>query len=302
MPLPALLGALAPVVGGAINAQSTNQQNFESRIWAQQMYEKQRADAIEFWNMNNDYNSPVNQMRRFQEAGLNPNLIYGQGNSGNASTPVKTPDIQRPSFDPPKWGSGLSQAMAEYQNTEIRQAQTDNLRTQNTVLLGEAALKAAQTIATKYSGEKTAFDLGVARDLRDTMVDTAKEQLRKLQADTSFQLGENERRTAMTGANLRESAERVLGMRLQRAQTKEEINRIKESIRAIQNDNELKRLDIELRRQGINPHDPVYLRVLGRVISSLTGSGPGLASRIDRAMDSRGNTFSKIMYGLFGDK
>lgn len=36
----------------------------------------------------NEYNSPVSQMQRYQAAGLNPNLIYGQGNPGNQGSPV----------------------------------------------------------------------------------------------------------------------------------------------------------------------------------------------------------------------
>lgn len=40
----------------------------------------------------NAYNSPRSQMLRFQSAGLNPHLIYGQGNPGNQSqiSPVET--------------------------------------------------------------------------------------------------------------------------------------------------------------------------------------------------------------------
>lgn len=40
---------------------------------------------IRFWQMQNEYNTPANQMKRLQEAGLNPNLIYG---SGSANTGV----------------------------------------------------------------------------------------------------------------------------------------------------------------------------------------------------------------------
>ena len=39
---------------------------------------------IEFWNMQNAYNTPKAQMGRLQDAGLNPNLIYGS----NANTGV----------------------------------------------------------------------------------------------------------------------------------------------------------------------------------------------------------------------
>jgi hypothetical protein len=40
---------------------------------------------IEFWNMQNKYNTPKAQMGRLKDAGLNPNLIYG---SGSANTGV----------------------------------------------------------------------------------------------------------------------------------------------------------------------------------------------------------------------
>lgn len=42
-----------------------------------------------------DYNSPAMQMARFRAAGLNPNLIYSQGNAGNQASPVEfgAPDV-----------------------------------------------------------------------------------------------------------------------------------------------------------------------------------------------------------------
>lgn len=45
--------------------------------------DKQNAYNLEMWNKQNEYNSPQAQMQRFAEAGLNPNLIYSQGSSGN---------------------------------------------------------------------------------------------------------------------------------------------------------------------------------------------------------------------------
>ena len=54
--------------------------------WNKENWERQKSFAIDMWNRQNQYNSPAEQMKRFQEAGLNPHLIYGQGSSGNAST------------------------------------------------------------------------------------------------------------------------------------------------------------------------------------------------------------------------
>lgn len=42
------------------------------------------ANNINLWNMQNEYNTPKNQMLRFKEAGLNPNLIYGQTNTAGS--------------------------------------------------------------------------------------------------------------------------------------------------------------------------------------------------------------------------
>lgn len=45
-----------------------------------------QEDSIDKMNL---YNSPVEQMKRYSEAGLNPNLIYNQGNNGNQTTTAK---------------------------------------------------------------------------------------------------------------------------------------------------------------------------------------------------------------------
>ena len=51
------------------------------------MLNRQFENDVKMWNMQNEYNTPKNQMQRYQDAGLNPNLIYGSGSasSGNAS-------------------------------------------------------------------------------------------------------------------------------------------------------------------------------------------------------------------------
>lgn len=44
------------------------------------------------------WNSPEAQMRRFEDAGLNKNLIYGQGNPGNQSAPLTSADVKPADF------------------------------------------------------------------------------------------------------------------------------------------------------------------------------------------------------------
>ena len=72
-------------VGGAISyafqkklAEQQNRYNRELMQYQQQL----QQESID---KQNEYNTPAMQMQRFAEAGLNPNLIYGQGNNGNLS-------------------------------------------------------------------------------------------------------------------------------------------------------------------------------------------------------------------------
>ena len=51
------------------------------------MQQQQQAYELDLWHMKNVYDSPASQMKRYQDAGLNPNLIYSQSNtSGNSPT------------------------------------------------------------------------------------------------------------------------------------------------------------------------------------------------------------------------
>ena len=55
--------------------------------YQEQAAEKEYQRNLEQWNRENEYNLPINQMQRYQDAGLNPNLIYGNIQSTSASSP-----------------------------------------------------------------------------------------------------------------------------------------------------------------------------------------------------------------------
>lgn len=65
---------------------------FSSRDWSDTktaaynylLKQQEQAYNLELWNLQNEYNSPAAQMKRYQDAGLNPNLIYGQSNEASA--------------------------------------------------------------------------------------------------------------------------------------------------------------------------------------------------------------------------
>lgn len=77
------------ILGAVGNIASSYIQNQWSRDAAEESYDRQ----IRFWKMQNEYNTPKNQVNRLLAAGLNPNLMYGSGSAstGNASGSVSAP-------------------------------------------------------------------------------------------------------------------------------------------------------------------------------------------------------------------
>ena len=76
LPVATLLAGLGSAAGNTVSQLSTNA---AQRKWNEAMYNRQRQDALADWARTNEYNSPLAQMQRLREAGLNPHLIYGGG-------------------------------------------------------------------------------------------------------------------------------------------------------------------------------------------------------------------------------
>jgi hypothetical protein len=124
---------MAPAVGAAaiaggtqlgtnlLNNYFTNRLNKKQQAFSLQMYDRQRADALADWNMQNAYNSPSQQMQRYKEAGLNPNLIYGQMTN---SPVIRSTDMKMPDFVAPKIDTNIaSNALMNYYNIKGTEAQ-----------------------------------------------------------------------------------------------------------------------------------------------------------------------------------
>lgn len=285
MPLPlAAIGALAAGGGAALNSGSTIFTNFAQQKHNRKMYELQKRDSLAFWHLQNQYNSPEQQMQRLKSAGLNPNLVYGQSSgaaSGQASQ-ISTPDVQNTQYRDPQFGNSVSSAGLAYLSAitdiEIKQAQVDNLRAQNQVIRQEYELKSAYTNRSK-------FDLEFESELRGTSAEARRERLRQLKTSTDISINEDIRRALLTTSNLQQAAERVatmrqqqLSMAQQRAHSKMEMSRIrieKERLNAVisntKMDTILKEKELELRKAGINPNDPMWARIAGRVLADFFG-------------------------------
>lgn len=123
-------------------------------------YDKYKTDLayqreVDMWNKANEYNSAAAQMSRLAEAGLNPNLAYGQLSGGNASAPAisagsvpSAPSASLSKIDNPM--SGFAQAVSSAADVIFRNRQLDI--NQN---LGDAQVQSYQA-QSKYYNELAA--------------------------------------------------------------------------------------------------------------------------------------------------
>lgn len=271
------LGAIGGLATSAISAANTGRLNKRSERFSAALYQRQKLDNLEFWNLQNAYNSPEAQMERLEAAGLNPNLVYGASAPGNNASTPQTPDTQRPEYKTPDL-SGLSEAtryVTDFQNYEIRAAQKKAIEAQITVSLEEAALKAAQRQDVEQNVKRSKFDLDLDTELREISAEARRENLRKLSASADYTISENERRAAQLKGTLTEQAERILLIRQQTATNAAERARIRVAIEGLKTDNELKELERNLMKAGISKNDQIYWRVLGTFLDkSLNNQGP----------------------------
>lgn len=93
----------------------------------------------DMWHATNEYNHPKNQMARFREAGLNPNLIYGQMN--NVAPPAFVRSTPVPGID-----FGMDKIADSIQNSESMELQRASLE-QNAALSEAGLMMQAQKMS-----------------------------------------------------------------------------------------------------------------------------------------------------------
>lgn len=110
---------------GLLNFFGAKREGKKAREHDMRMAEYAYSKDLEMWNRQNQYNSPMEQMKRLRQAGLNPNLMYGKGTTGNAS---QLPKYQKPTPEHPFMPLQIGNLMDMYQNVQMKKQQIDNLK------------------------------------------------------------------------------------------------------------------------------------------------------------------------------
>lgn len=254
----------AALLGQGINWASQGSMNKKTRKWNEEMYEKQRANALSDWNMQNAYNSPEAQMARYKAAGLNPHLIYGQSNT---SQPVRSTEQKSWSPEAPRFDPGA--VTGAYLDAQIRTAQINNMAVQASVMDADRRLKEAQIGAVIANTDSTNWKTGYAQSIADISTDFLRQKVNHEVASTNMLMDENTRREAMMQPNLRLAAIKVLQGQLNLTKTAVETDRIRQNISNLRQDARLKTFEEELNKYGMTKGDPLW----SRAINYLVGQG-----------------------------
>lgn len=271
------IGTAALIAGGisaasqAGNAIYSGKMNKKTRQFAENMYYRQRADALQDWQKTVDYNDPTAQMARFKAAGLNENLIYGQSHTADAvrSSSPQSWNPETPQFD----GNAVLKA---YTDTRMSMAQQDQMLKQQQLLDQEIELKRAQTIFQNVQSETGTFDLNLKKLLKDRNVQLMDYTLQGKEKDLSRQdqdynfnrlnqsmkLQQNDLDAAIKAQSIDKGIEEIASIKTSRAKTEDERKLIQEAVINAKKDGRIKELDAQLADKKIRPGDPLWLRSL----------------------------------------
>lgn len=188
-----LLGGFGSSAMNNKAVQDTNKANMEiakyQAQWQQQENEKAYQRSLKMWNLQNEYNSPTQQMARIRAAGLNPNLVYGNGVTGNSAG--STPQYEPAKFNAPTmqayrgWNLGISDATSQYLAYRTVKAQVDNMEAQNSLIRQQAATEATRQANLAASTSRSEFDLNMAKELKDVSVSSAIADMNQRQASAA---------------------------------------------------------------------------------------------------------------------
>lgn len=276
------LGVIGGLVTAKKNRDNQNEQNRLDREHENWILDKQRQWALDDWAMQNEYNSPAQQMRRLKEAGLNPHLIYGKGaeNTAGAIARTSSQPSSKPSYNFD--ANLLPNAAMGFINARLNAAQTDNVEQQTAIGKQEELLKAAQTAKTLTDNARGKFDLQQAEQLHDAVILRAQLENEKIDTDIDLALNNDARQELANSTNVTLTINKILTEEQQRlklqlenamkpaeqAKLNAEIQNIEQMRKNAEIEGYVKKYDALLLSKGYDRRDKEYMRMLMLLIKS----------------------------------
>lgn len=118
------------------------------------------------WMANNEYNTPLQQRRRLEAAGFNPNLMYGSVSPGNSAAPAQSQASYEQAPQVGDLGAVFSNAYQTYRDQKLLEKQLEN---QELVNQGQEILNKQESKKLGYLDEQREEEKRAAKDLSDNV-------------------------------------------------------------------------------------------------------------------------------------
>lgn len=306
-----VLGAL-PLVGNLASGVAQIFQNASNRKFQLSMYNRERADALSDWNMQNAYNSPSAQMQRLKMAGLNPNLVYGSGTSQNVeASPVRQSTPSGTSQQAPQFNlSGAVPALMLGINKEIAEMKLQNTMTQNIVLQSQANRNNAAASVDQYKVDNIMpaqlgqinstidnldsrtglnnFDLGMKQILQETEIAIKSEQQSMLNVQINNAINANDRAAMMNATTIQQKLLNMAYTRMQMENNDLRRGVLQQQIYDIRDSAVLKQLDIQMKSLGATWTDPIAARIGAKLFGPKGAAAGGILPGAGGLMEGLG--------------
>lgn len=253
------ISALAGLGGSYMNQKAVEKQNEGNMRLAEYQYQKN----LEMWNRQNEYNNPVAQMERLKAAGLNPNMVYGNGSAANQAS-------NAPSYEAPRLESyqGFSRdfqgAANAFMSSQLTAQQVKNMEEQNSLLRIDQTAKTQQVIQKNLEivrkmmeNKAYAEDYDSMRALTRWNTQIAESNTRKLESEIMLNMSKD--------ANLQ--AENYL-IQARTALTNQEFERVRAEIPKVEADARIRGKEaFDYENLGLRPSDPYWSRILTTAVT-----------------------------------
>lgn len=282
-----LLGMATDIMGGAIQAGTAGKMNRATRSHQIEMYERSVNVNRENWRMANEYNSPQQQMQRLRDAGLNPNLVYGDGATATGDTIQQSAPQQWNPENPGKGALPPGLIMGMYQMQQMA-AQT-NLTKEK--IESENLNQRLTTVTTTLRELQAEYDRSrndVQKATIQTQIDTANATLTNILQEIKLKSAHTENVT-IGSSKMKQDMDIAIGDAILRWQKGDlELTKLGQEIRNIEADTrkkgaelslvgaqtetqrwdaKLKELDTLMRANGISPTDSFVTQTLKSIFT-----------------------------------
>jgi len=229
----AAVGVGQMIAGGVQNKRNRESQeaeNEKNRQWEAIMQGRQNAINRANWDMENAYNSPANQMKLLKEAGLDPNLVYGNPASWQSSSIGSVSGSASNQQAPQTDLSGVMSGMDKFKEAGQMFYEVKQLEVQKANIEADTSLKNAAAIETLSKADLNKWDYKFKLGVEDVMK-------QKLEAEKNLILSQGGKTDAETKVmlerNEREKITAALTNSLVKAQTQESKQRTAKIIQEV---------------------------------------------------------------------